>query len=95
MSRRLDFEKACRNHQARHGLSVKDETEWMENDAAARWLARNGSRALQKSDHRPSAQQPATSATKLPPRKRKQADRDRHDPHDHVTGADMRRIPWT
>jgi hypothetical protein len=29
-SRRLDFNKALRNHQARYGLSVKDETEWME-----------------------------------------------------------------
>jgi hypothetical protein len=35
MSRRLDFTKASRNEQARHGLSVKDEAEWMENDAAA------------------------------------------------------------
>jgi hypothetical protein len=40
MSRRLDFGKDFRNHQARHGLSVKDEAEWMENDAAARWLRR-------------------------------------------------------
>ena len=41
MSRRLDFNKASRNEQARYGLSVKDETEWMENDAAARWLRRH------------------------------------------------------
>ena len=38
MSRRLDFEKASRNVQARYGLSVKDESEWKENDAAGgRW----------------------------------------------------------
>jgi putative transposase len=42
----LDFEKASRNHQAKYGLSVKDEGEWMENDAAARWLRRNENRAL-------------------------------------------------
>ena len=52
MSRRLDFEKASRNHQARYGLSVKDETEWMGNDAAALWLQKNGNRALRKADHR-------------------------------------------
>jgi hypothetical protein len=38
MSRRLDFGKDFHNRQARYGLSVKDEAEWMENDAAARWL---------------------------------------------------------
>ncbi len=48
MSRRLDFGKDFRNHQARHGLSVKDETEWMENDAAARWLQKNENRAFGK-----------------------------------------------
>jgi hypothetical protein len=35
MGRRLDFNKASRNEQARYGLSVKDEAEWVENDAAA------------------------------------------------------------
>jgi hypothetical protein len=35
MGRRLDFNKAFRNEQARYGLSVKDEAEWMENDAAS------------------------------------------------------------
>jgi hypothetical protein len=54
MSRRLDFEKASRNHQAKYGLSVKDEAEWMENDAAARWLTRNENRASQKLGYRPS-----------------------------------------
>jgi hypothetical protein len=44
MGRRLDFNKASRNEQARYGLSVKDETEWMENDAAARWLQRHSRR---------------------------------------------------
>jgi hypothetical protein len=52
MGRRLDFEKASRNHQAKYGLSVKDEAEWMENDTAARWLARNANRASQKADYR-------------------------------------------
>jgi hypothetical protein len=44
MGRRLDFNKAYRNEQARYGLSVKDEAEWMENDAAARWLRRHSRR---------------------------------------------------
>jgi hypothetical protein len=44
MSRRLDFNKASRNVQARYGLSVKDEAEWMENDAAARWSRRHSRR---------------------------------------------------
>jgi hypothetical protein len=47
MSRRLDFEKASRNHQAKYGLSVKDEGEWMKNDAAANWL-RNMEPVLQQ-----------------------------------------------
>ena len=55
MSRRLDFNKDFRNRQARYGLSVKDEAEWMENDAAARWLRKNGNLALRKADHRSSS----------------------------------------
>jgi hypothetical protein len=57
MSRRLDFNKDFRNRQARYGLSVKDEAEWIENDAAARWLQKNENRALRKEDHRLSDQQ--------------------------------------
>jgi hypothetical protein len=41
MGRRLDYNKASRNDQARYGLSVKDEAEWMQNDAAARWLRKH------------------------------------------------------
>ena len=48
MSRRLDFNKAFRNEQARYGLSVKDEAEWMENDAAARWLIKHSRRFNQR-----------------------------------------------
>jgi hypothetical protein len=48
MGRRLDFNKAFRNEQARYGLSVKDEAEWMENDAAARWLRRHSHCASRK-----------------------------------------------
>jgi hypothetical protein len=70
MSKRLDFRQDLRNRQARHGLNVKDEAERMENDAAARWLQRNGNRALRKGDHRFSAQRAASSAMKLPRRKR-------------------------
>jgi hypothetical protein len=44
MGRCLDFNKASRNEQARYGLGVKDEAEWMENDAAARWLRRHSRR---------------------------------------------------
>jgi hypothetical protein len=50
MSRRLDLNQDFRNRQARHGLSVKDESEWMENDAAARWLRRNGNHAPRQVD---------------------------------------------
>ena len=64
MSRRLDFNKDFRNRQARYGLSVKDEAEWIENDAAARWLQKNENRALRKEDHRFSDQQDAPSGTK-------------------------------
>jgi hypothetical protein len=70
MSRRLDFNQDFRNRQAKYGLNVKDEVEWMENDAAARWLRRNGNGALRKPDHRLSGQQAAPSGTKSPRRKR-------------------------
>jgi hypothetical protein len=97
MSRRLDFNQDLRNQQARYGVSVKDEAERMENDAAARWLERNGNRALRKADHRLSDQQAASSAMKLPRRKslkHRHADLDPCDPHDQLAGVDMRRIPW-
>jgi hypothetical protein len=48
MSRRLDFNKAFRNDQARYGVSVKDETEWTENDAAACWLEKKESGQVEK-----------------------------------------------
>ena len=70
MSRRLDFEKASRNHQAKYGLSVKDEGEWMENDAAARWLTRNATRASQKTAYRPSAKRLTSCDIKIHRRKR-------------------------
>jgi hypothetical protein len=97
MSRRLDFNQDFRDRQARHGMSVKDEAEWMENDAAARWLQKNENRALRKADHRLSAQQAASSAMKLPRRKRlklKHAVIDPCDPYDQLAGVDMRRAPW-
>jgi hypothetical protein len=97
MSRRLDFNKASRNDQARHGMNVKDEAEWMENDAAARWLRRNGNCPLRKPDHRLSGQQAAPSETKSPRRKRvkhRHADLDPCDPHNQLAGVDMRRMPW-
>jgi hypothetical protein len=98
MSRRLDFNKDFRNDQARHGLSVKDEDEWMKNDAAARWLQKIENRASRKSDHRLSGQQTATSGTKSPRRKSlklRHAIIDPRDPHDQLPGVDMRRMPWT
>jgi len=48
MSKRLNFGQDFRNRQAKYGVSVKDEAEWMENDAAARWLQKNENRALRK-----------------------------------------------
>ena len=69
MGRRLDFNKASRNEQARYGLSVKDEAEWMENDAAARWLQKNENRTLRNGGYRLSDQQAAPSGTKSPRRK--------------------------
>ena len=98
MSKRLDFNKAFRNHQAGYGVSVKDEAERMENDAAARWLGRKVNHASRKSDHRFPAQRAASSAMKLPRRKSlkfRHAVIDPCDPHDQLAGVNMRRIPWT
>jgi hypothetical protein len=98
MTRRLDFDKASRNHQGRHGVSVKDEAEWMENDAAALWLEKMENRALRKGDRRSPAQQAAPSGTESPHRKslkHRHADLDPRDPHDELPGVDMRRAPWT
>ena len=97
MSRRLDFNQDLRNRQARHGVSVKDEDEWMENDAAARWLRKNGNGALRKPDRRLSGQQAAPSGTKSPRRKRlklRHAIIDPCDPHDQLPGVKLRRMPW-
>src|ERR1700730_185758 len=97
MGRRLDFNKASRNEQARYGLSVKDETEWMENDAAANWLRKHESRALRKADHRLSPQQPACSGMRRHRRKslkHTHADLDPFDPHDQLAGVDMKQLPW-
>jgi hypothetical protein len=96
MSRRLDFNKDFRNHQARYGVSVKDEAEWMENDAAARWLQKNGDRALPKGDHRFPVQHAAASGMKLLRKslKHRHAAIDPCDPHDQLAGVDMRRMPW-
>ena len=97
MSRRLDFNQDFRNRQARYGISVTDEAEWMENDAAARWLRRNGNHKSQQLDRRSSDQQAASSGTKSPRRKRlklRHAVIDPCDPHDQLSGVDMRRAPW-
>jgi hypothetical protein len=97
MGRRLDFDKAFRNEQARYGLSVKDEAEWMENDAAARWLAKNANRASQKADYRPSAERRTSCDMKIRRRKslkRRHADLDPCDPHDQLAGVDMKQLPW-
>jgi hypothetical protein len=97
MSRRLDFGKNFRNRQARYGLSVKDEAEWMENDAAARWLQKNENRTLRNGGYRLSDQQAAPPETKSPRRKRlklRHAVIDPCDPYDQLPGVDMRRIPW-
>jgi hypothetical protein len=69
MSRRLDFNEDFRNRQAKYGLNVKDEAQWMENDAAARWLRKNENDASRKANHRPPHQQVRSSAKKLRRRK--------------------------
>ena len=97
MSRRLDFNKASRNEQARYGLSVKDEAECMENDAAARWLARNAHRASQKLGYRPSPERGPCCGMKMHRRRKPKhthADLDPRDPHDQLAGVDMKRMPW-
>src|ERR1700730_3660323 len=97
MTRRLDFNKASRNHHAKYGLSVKDEGEWMENDAAARWLARNANRASQKADYRRSAERRTCCGMKMHRRrrpKRTHADLDPRDPYDQLAGVDMKQLPW-
>ena len=96
MGRRLDL-KASRNHQAKYGLSVKDEGEWMENDAAARWLARNAHRASQNADYRRSPGRRTSCDMKIHRRKslkRTHADLDPRDPYDQLAGVDMKRMPW-
>ena len=97
MGRRLDFNKASRNEQARYGLSVKDEAEWVENDASARWLARNANRASQKADYRRSAERRTSCDMKIHRRKslkRTHADLYPFDPHDQLAGVDMKQLPW-
>jgi hypothetical protein len=97
MSRRLDFGQDLRKRQARCGLRVKDEAEWMENYAAARWLRRNENRALRKSEAAVSARRSASCGMKLPRRRRLKnmhADLDPCDPHDQLASVDMRQIPW-
>jgi hypothetical protein len=97
MGRRLDFNKVSRNEQARYGLSVKDEAEWMENDAASRWLARNAHRASQKLGYRPSPERGPCCGVKMHRRKslkRAHADLDPRDPYDQLAGVDMKRMPW-
>ena len=97
MSRRLDFNHDCRKRQAAYGLSLKDEAEWMKDDAAARWLRRNGYHASHKADRCASEPQPVSQA-KVPPRKsrkRRHADIDPCDPHDQVAGVNTKQIPWT
>jgi hypothetical protein len=70
MTRRLDFNQDFRNRQAKYGLNVKDEAQWMENDVAGRWLRKNENHASRKADHRLSDQQAARSARKSPRRKK-------------------------
>ena len=96
MSRRLDFNHDFRRRQAAYGLSVKDEAEWMKDDAAARWLRSNSNRALHKADRCTLEPQPI-SEVKVPPRKSRKhrhADLDPCDPHDQLAGVDMKRVPW-
>ena len=95
MNRRLDFNHEFRNRQAKHGLNVKDDAEWMKNDAAARWLQKNENRALRKADHRLSDRQAAPSARKSPRQKKgRHAAIDPCDPNNQLAGVDMRRAPW-
>jgi hypothetical protein len=96
MSRRLDFNHDFRNRQARYGLSVKDEAEWMENDAASRWLQRNGNRPPHKEDRCAPDREPV-SQVKVPPRKSRKhrhADLDPCDPHDQLASVNMGEVPW-
>ena len=65
MGRRLDFEKASHKYQAKSGLSVKDEAEWMKSDAPARWLRRDENRTSRKSGFAVSAQRSASCGMKL------------------------------
>ena len=96
MSRRLDFNQDFRNRQARYGLNVKDETEWMTNDAAARWLQRNGNRASRKADRCASEPQPVYQVKASPrkSRKRRLADLAPSGPHDQLAGVNMKQLPW-
>jgi hypothetical protein len=96
MSRRLDYGHDFRKRQAAYGLSVKDEAEWMKDDAAARWLQRNENRASCKADRCTSEPQPISQVQASPRKNRKHrhADLDPCDPHDQLAGVDMRQLPW-
>jgi hypothetical protein len=70
MSKRLDFGQDLRNRQARNGLRLKDEAEWMKNDVAARWLQRHSHCASQLvGHHHGSSQRRRSHGMKLPGRK--------------------------
>src|SRR5262249_5136787 len=96
MSRRLDFNHDFRRRQARYGLSLKDEADWLKNDVAARWLQRNKNRASRKADRCASEPQPVSQVKASPrkSRKRSHADLDPSDPHDQVAGVEMGQLPW-
>ena len=96
MSRRLVFNHDFRRRQAAYGLSLKDEADWLKNDAAARWLQRNENRASRKADRCASEPQPVSQVQASPrkSRKRRLADLDPCDPHDQLAGVDMKQLPW-
>jgi hypothetical protein len=91
-AKRLDFAKDFRYRQAKFGLSIKDDFEWSENEAAARWLRRHTNCSSQPGRHRISGRKPAEYGTKLSARK--PLNLDPCDPHDQVAGVDMKTPPW-
>jgi len=96
LARKIDWERQTLSRKARIGLSVKDEAEFMQNDAAARWLARR-EQVLAKPN------KPATPLLKQKPSTRTKSARpsaasfealDPQDPHHQLADVDMSRPPW-
>jgi hypothetical protein len=104
MARRIDWEREALNRKARHGLSIKDETEFRKTDFAARWIEREKQRQQQLAKQR-EQQLMKKSKPAPPPLKQKPVKSNRppaanaealdpKDPFHQLAGVDMTTPPW-